>query len=433
MSNDPNDVLMIQGGTRLDGRLRVFSAKNSALYLMLASLLTDEPVVLEDVPDLSDVRVTEEILRHVGVETSWHGRDVHLQARTIATCSAPYSLVSKMRASFVAMGALLSRCGEARISMPGGCAFGPRPVDRHIRAFRDLGVTVEEQAGEFYARRDGSLHGHVMFETPTVGGTQNVLLATAASGGEVVIENAAQEPEIPDLANMLNAMGADIRGAGTSVIEVHGVERLHGVRYRPIPDRIEAGTFLLAAAASRGRLILTGIGAEPLGSVLAAMRRTGVRVETGRDWVGIDASGPLKPTDVVAEVFPGFPTDLQAPLGAFLATVPGTSTVRDDVYPDRFTHVEELRKAGARMRLEAGVLTIEGRPLTGATMHASDIRAGGALIVAALAAHGTSEVSGVRYVDRGYENVAGRLVELGAKVKRVAREPRLVVTGTYGA
>lgn len=433
MNNDPNDVLLIQGGSRLAGRIRIYSAKNSALYLMLASLLSDEPVVLEDVPDLSDVRITEEILKHVGVETAWRGRDLHLHANAITSCSAPYSLVSKMRASFVAMGALLSRCGEARVSMPGGCAFGPRPVDRHIQAFRDLGVTVEEQGGEFYARRDGALSGHVMFEAPTVGGTQNVLLATAASGGEVIIENAAQEPEVPDLASMLNAMGADIRGAGTSVIHVRGVERLHGVRHRPIPDRIEAGTFMLAGAATRGKVVLTGIGPEHLSSVIEVLQRTGVRVETGKGWVSLDASGPLRPTDAVAEVYPGVPTDLQAPIGAFLATVPGTSTVRDTVYPDRFTHVEELRKAGARMRLEQGLLTIEGRPLRGGVMHASDIRAGGALVVAALAAHGPSEVSGLRYVDRGYEDIAGRIAELGGKVRRVPREPRLVVTGTYGA
>ncbi len=430
--SDPNDVLMIQGGARLDGRLRVYSAKNSALYLMLAALLTDEEVILEDIPDLSDVRITEEILRHVGVKTAWHGRDLHLHAHTVTTCHAPYSLVSKMRASFVAMGALLARCGEARISMPGGCAFGPRPVDRHIQAFRDLGVTVEEDDGEFFARRDGPLSGHVVFEAPTVGGTQNLLLAAAASGGDVVIENAAQEPEVPDLANMLNAMGADVQGAGTSVIRVRGVERLHGVRHRPIPDRIEAGTFLLAACATRGRLVLTGIGPKHLTSVLDALARTGVRVESGQDWVSVDAAGPLKPTDIVADVYPGVPTDLQAPFGAFLATVPGTSRVRDEVYPDRFTHVEELQKAGARLRLEGHVLTIEGRPLEGAAMHASDIRAGGALIVAALAAHGRSEVSGIGYIDRGYEGVAGRLAELGANVRRVPREPRLVMTGTYG-
>lgn len=426
-------VLHIRGGTPLEGRLRIYSAKNSALYLMLAALLTDEPVVLEDVPDLSDVRVTEEILRHVGVQTRWEGRDLHLHARRIHTCHAPYSLVSKMRASFVAMGALLARCGEARISMPGGCAFGPRPVDRHLQAFRDLGATVEEDGGDFTVRRGGLLEGHVNFEAPTVGGTQNVLLASALAGGEVVIENAAREPEVPDLADMLRAMGAQIEGDGSSVIRVRGAGALRGVRHRPIPDRIEAGTFLLAAAATRGRVTLTEVRPDHLTSVLETLRATGVTVEAGDDWVRLDARGTLRPIDLVAEVYPGVPTDLQAPFGAFLATVPGTSTVRDEVYPDRFTHVEELARAGARMQLDERRLTIHGRPLEGAVVHAADIRAGGALVVAALAADGDSEIHGVRFIDRGYEGLAERLRSLGAAVQRRAPRAPLVVTGTYGA
>ena len=436
---DHNDLLIIHGGKPLTGELRIYSAKNSALYLMLASLLTDEPVVLEDVPRLSDVLVTEEILRHVGVETRWEGRDLHLHARSITTCHAPYRLVSKMRASFVAMGALLARCGEARIPMPGGCAFGPRPVDRHIQAFRDLGVHVDEDEGDFVARRDGPLGDHVSFEVSTVGGTQNVLLAAALSGRDVVIENAALEPEVPDLARMLTAMGAPVEGAGTSVLRVHGAERLHGVRYRPIPDRIEAGTYLLATAASRGRARMQNVRSEHLDATLEALARTGVRIESGPDWVGIDASGPLDPTDIVASPFPGLPTDLQAPFGAFLATVEGNSTVRDEIYPYRFTHVEALAKTGARMALDDRVLRIEGGPLVGATMHAADIRAGGALIVAALAARGRSEISGVGFIDRGYEDVAGRLARLGAEVARSGNdgaagvpEPELFVTGTYG-
>lgn len=431
---DQNDLLIIHGGTPLHGTLRVNSAKNSALYLMLAALLTDEPVVLEDVPRLSDVLVMEEILRHVGVETRWEDRDVHLHARTVTTCHAPYRLVSKMRASFVAMGALLARCGEARISMPGGCAFGPRPVDRHIRAFRDLGVAVEEADGDFMARRFGPLAGHVSFEEPTVGGTQNVLLAAALSPNEVVIENAAQEPEVPDLARMLTAMGAQVEGAGTSVVRIRGADRLHGVRFRPIPDRIEAGTYLLAAAASRGRIELENVLPEHLETTLEALERTGVRVERRPRAVAIDAGGTLKPTDVVARPYPGLPTDLQAPFGAYLATIAGRSTVRDDVYPDRFTHIEALVRAGARMRLDDRVLKIDGGPLTGTSLHAADIRAGGALIVAALAARGRSEISGVAFIDRGYEDVAARLAALGAAVERSAgTTPELMVTGTYGA
>jgi UDP-N-acetylglucosamine 1-carboxyvinyltransferase len=429
---DDNDFLIIQGATPLSGGVRVFSAKNSALYLMLASLLTDETVILEDVPRLSDVLVTEEILRHAGAETRWHGRDLHLTTRQVSNCHAPYRLVSKMRASFVAMGALLARCGEARIPMPGGCAFGPRPVDRHIKAFRDLGVIVDEDGGDFVARLNGPLRGHVSFESSTVGGTQNVLLAAALSPHEVVIENAALEPEVPDLARLLSAMGADVQGAGTSVIRVRGAERLHGARFRPIPDRIEAGTYLLAIAASRGQGTLENVRIDHLEATLVALEDAGVRVERGADNVSVDARAPLRPTDVVAEAFPGLPTDLQAPFGAFLATIDGASTVRDEVYPDRFTHVEALARAGARMHLDGRVLRIDGGPLHGASMHAADIRAGGALVVAALAAHGRSEISGVGFIDRGYEDLAGRLAALGGNVRRQAGESELVVTGTYG-
>ncbi len=432
---ESNDALLIHGGHALHGELRVHNAKNSALYLMLATLLTDEPVVLDDVPRLSDVQVTEEILRHVGAEVSWRGSELHVRARRITTCHAPYRLVSKMRASFVAMGALLARCGEARISMPGGCAFGPRPVDRHLQAFSDLGVHVEEEEGDFLVRRDGRLSGQVVFEDRTVGGTVNILLAAALAGDEVIIENAALEPEIADLADMLEAMGASVEGAGTSVIRVRGSTRLHGVRRRPIPDRIEAGTYLLAVAASRGRATLGNVRPEHLSAVLDALVRTGVTVETTPDSVTLDAGGTLSPVDLVAEAYPGLPTDLQAPFGALLATVPGRSTVRDTVYPDRYTHVDELAKLGADMTVSERTLVIHGRPLEAGTVHAADIRAGGALVVAALAASGISEIRGVGYIDRGYEDLTGGLRALGADARREAARPPLSVTktGTYGA
>lgn len=418
--NHNHDVLLITGGSPLSGELPVNRAKNSALYLMLAALLTDEPVVLKDVPRLSDVLISEEILRHVGVTTNWQGPDLHLHAANLRGHHAPYSLVSKMRASFVIMGALLARTGEARVSMPGGCAFGPRPVDRHLDAFQALGARIDEDDGDFYAHRSGPLSGTVRFEAPTVGGTQNVLLATALGAGEVTIENAALEPEVPDLANMLNAMGANIQGAGTATIVVKGARKLHGVTYRPIADRIEAGTYLLAAAATRGTLTLTDLEPQNLGSVLETLEATGVTVQRGPDWVRIDASGPLRPTDIEAEVFPGVPTDLQAPFTAYLATIPGLSRVRDHVYQDRFTHVDELVRTGARMLLDETKLEIRGGKLKGAAMHAADIRAGGALIVGALAAEGSSEIGGMVYVDRGYADLAERLGKIGAAVQRIA-------------
>jgi UDP-N-acetylglucosamine 1-carboxyvinyltransferase len=425
---EQGEALIIQGGTPLSGEVRVNAAKNSALYLILASLLTREPVVLRDIPRLSDVLVSLEILEHVGVKVRWQGRDLHLHAANVHTCSAPYSLVSKMRASFVAMGALLARCGSARISMPGGCAFGPRPVDRHIAAFQALGVQIDEEGGDFHAFRNGPPAGRVLFEAPTVGGTQNVILATALGGGKVTIENAALEPEIADLANMLNAMGARITGAETGTIEIEGVESLSGVDYRPVPDRIEAGTLMLATAATRGTVTLRGVRPEHLTAVSAKLRETGVRVvAVDEDGLLVDATGELQAADVTAAEYPEIPTDLQAPFSAYLATLPGASVVRDRVYPDRFTHVDELRRSGADVELFERTLIIRGGRLAGARMHAADIRAGGALVIAALSATGSSEVTGLQYIDRGYEALTERLVTMGAKVTRrvVAGVPAL--------
>jgi UDP-N-acetylglucosamine 1-carboxyvinyltransferase len=425
-----DEALIIHGGKPLTGDIPVHTAKNSALYLILASLLTPEKVVLKDIPKLRDVVNILEMLEHFGAEVSWKGRDLHLKAEHILTCSAPYQLVSRMRASFVAIGALLGRCGDAKMSMPGGCAFGPRPVDRHIKAFKALGVEVLEEDGDFIFKREKPLEGRAIFEAPTVGGTQNVLLASAIGEGTVVIENAALEPEIPDLANMLNAMGANIRGAGTSVITIEGVPYLKGVTYRPIPDRIEAGTLMLAIAATRGKARLLEVDSSHMNALMIKLSEAGVVFEEGDSTLTVDATHPLKPVDIVAVEYPGIATDLQAPFGAFLSTIPGTSHVEDRVYPDRFTHIEELEHTGADFELNERVLTIRGGRLHGAKMQAADIRAGGALIVAALAAHGTSVITGLQFIERGYENIALRLRGLGADIHR--SEVALVATGTYG-
>lgn len=421
----PRETMIIEGGRALRGTLPVHTAKNSALYLILASLLSDEPLVLRDVPRLADVLVELELLEHLGASVRWEGRDLHLHVPEVLRTSAPYALVSRMRASFVAMGALLARTGEARISMPGGCAFGPRPVDRHLAAFRALGIAVDEQGGAFAATRDGPVSGTVTFEAPTVGGTQNVLLASALGSGEVTIENAALEPEVADLAALLNAMGGHVEGAGTPVIQVRGVSRLHGTTFRPIPDRIEAGTFMLAVAATRGDVVLTDVRPTHAQAVLDVLSQTGVRVVIDRpDSVRIDATGDLEATDVTAVEYPGVPTDLQAPFGAYLATLPGVSVVRDRVYPDRFTHVAELQRMGAAMELTDRTLVIRGgQPLHGSTVHAADIRAGGALVIAALAARGRSHISGVEVIDRGYEGLASRLASLGADVSLRSEAP----------
>ena len=428
-----HDAFHVTGGRPLRGELAVHSAKNSALYLVLGALLTREPVVLQGVPRLSDILAMCELLEHFGARTRWEGRDLHLDAAELVTTDAPYALVSQLRASFVAMGALLGRCGEAHISMPGGCAFGPRPVDRHIRAFRQLGVDFAEVGGDFHAERRVPLAGRVVFDAPTVGGTQNVILASALGSERVVIENAALEPEIADLAEMLNLMGARIGGAGTPTVTIDGVERLSGVTYRPLPDRIEAGTLMLAAAATRGQVSLTGVRAEHLRAVTAKLEESGVRIlELAPDTLMLDATGPLRPVDVVALEYPGVPTDLQAPFGAFLATVPGRSVVTDRVYPDRFTHVGELARTGAHLELRERTLVVQGGVLHGAPLHAADIRAGGALVIAALAARGHSTITGVQYVRRGYERLAERLAGLGAQIHLGAAPAGALGTGTYG-
>lgn len=429
MVNQSSDTaaraFLIEGGTPLVGDITVNRAKNSALYLILAALLTAEPVVLREVPKLRDVLVLLEILEHFGVSVHWQERDLHLHAHTLARTDAPYTMVSKMRASFVALGALLGRSGEARISMPGGCAFGPRPVDRHIKAFRQLGAQVQEEGGDFAVWLERPLSGTVTFDAPTVGGTQNVLLASALGSDTVVIENAALEPEIADLANMLNSMGARVCGAGSRRIEITGVAKLTGIDYQPIPDRIEAGTLMLAAAATRGHVTLHHVVPAHLQAVTDTLRACGVTVQevSGQDTSGdaetsleVDARATLRPNDVRAQVYPGVPTDVQAPFGAFLATVTGSSTVSDDVYPDRFTHVTELQRMGAQASLQEGTLYLEGGILQGATVHAADIRAGGALVIAALAAAGTSHITGVAYIERGYEALDSRLQQLGARI-----------------
>lgn len=429
-----SQALTIAGGRPLEGTLRVNNAKNSVLFLMLGSLLTADEVILEDVPRLSDVEAMADMLRHLGAEVTWQGRDLHIHAHTLATHSAPYHLVSKMRASFNAMGALLARCGEARISMPGGCTFGPRPVDRHIRAFKQLGVVIDDDMGDFHAKRIENISGKADFVAPTVGGTLNIMLASALGAGDVIIENAAREPEIVDLADMLNRMGADIQGAGTRVIEIRGVERLTGLRHRPIPDRIEAGTFMLAIAATRGKVWLENIRLEHLQALISQLRHSGIHIQHHNDRLLVDASEVTpQPLHVEAVEYPGFPTDLQAPLCAYLATVLGESSVRERVFPERFTHVEELRKCGVGVELEGDTMHIHGVPqLQAATLHAADIRAGGAMVIAGLAAQGTSIISGVRYIHRGYENLAERLREVGAKIWLGDEADSALATGTFG-
>ncbi len=408
-------ILRIEGGTPLSGELRVYPAKNAALPILAASLLTAEPITLLEVPRLRDVEVMLELLAHLGTRYQWEGRTLHLHTPEIRSTHAPYELVGQMRASFIVWGALLARVGEGRISLPGGCAFGARPVDQHVKALKALGAEVVEEEGSFYARRVRPLSGRVVFDLPTVGGTEQAMLAVAL-GGEATLVQAAMEPEVEDLGRFLAMLGVEVRGLGSAILHVRGARRLGGGTYRIIPDRIEAGTYLLAAAATRGSLTLTGVRPDHLDALLDKLHQTGHRLEVGADWVRLVATPQPQPFHVEAREYPGFPTDLQPIVTAYLATVPGQSAIVDRVYPDRFTHVGELARMGAELYLRDRTLLVNGKRLHGAQVKALDIRAGGGLVVAALAAEGVSEIEGVYFLERGYEDLEARLQALGARV-----------------
>ncbi len=408
-------ILRIEGGTPLSGELRVYPAKNAALPILAASLLTAEPITLLEVPRLRDVEVMLELLAHLGTRYQWEGRTLHLHTPEIRSTHAPYELVGQMRASFIVWGALLARVGEGRISLPGGCAFGARPVDQHVKALKALGAEVVEEEGSFYARRVRPLSGRVVFDLPTVGGTEQAMLAVAL-GGEATLVQAAMEPEVEDLGRFLAMLGVEVRGLGSAILHVRGARRLGGGTYRIIPDRIEAGTYLLAAAATRGSLTLTGVRPDHLDALLDKLHQAGHRLEVGADWVRLAATPQPQPFHVEAREYPGFPTDLQPIVTAYLATVPGQSAIVDRVYPDRFTHVGELARMGAELYLRDRTLLVNGKRLHGAQVKALDIRAGGGLVVAALAAEGVSEIEGVYFLERGYEDLEARLQALGARV-----------------
>lgn len=434
MINKLTDAYIIHGGKALEGNLAINTAKNSALFLLLGALLSKEKVILKDVPRLSDILVMADLLKHFGASVEWYGNDIHVEASTITDCSGPYHLVSKMRASFVGLGPLLGRCQEASMAMPGGCTFGPRPVDRHIKAFRDLGAEVEEEDGLFSIKLNQPLQGVAHFEAPTVGGTHNILLASVLGEGTVTIENAAKEPEITDLVRMLSAMGAQIQGEGSSTLVIQGVKELHGVTYRPIPDRIEAATFMLATAATRGKASFHKVDLTHLGTVISKMTESGVRFTSeGAGSITVDATHQLNPVNLFTSEYPGIATDVQAPFTAYLATVAGESIIEERVYPGhRFTHVEELNKMAANIDLDDSTLSIQGSVLKGCKVHAADIRAGGAMVSAGLAAQGITVVTGLEYIDRGYEAFDERLRQLGADMHRQEIAGTEVLTGTYG-
>jgi UDP-N-acetylglucosamine 1-carboxyvinyltransferase len=428
------DRIRIVGGSPLNGAIPISGAKNAALPLMIASLLTPETVILENVPRLSDVRQLMRILGNHGVDASIDGKragqadddgeTVRFSARTIVDTTAPYELVSRMRASFWVIAPLLARMGEARVSLPGGCAIGTRPVDLLLQALESLGAKIDIDAGYAVARApSGGLRGgEVMFPKVTVGGTHTALMAATLAHGTTVIQNAAREPEVVDLANCLIGMGARIEGAGSSTIVVKGVTSLGGVRHPVLPDRIETGTYAMAVAMTGGDVLLRNARPELLQAALDVLVKTGAEISSTSEGVRVRRNGHgIAPVDITTEPFPGFPTDLQAQFMALMTRADGTSRIRETIFENRFMHVQELARLGARIRLDGDLAIVEGAPvLKGAPVMATDLRASVSLVIAALAAEGETMVHRVYHLDRGFEALEKKLVRCGAEVERIS-------------
>jgi UDP-N-acetylglucosamine 1-carboxyvinyltransferase len=429
------DKIRIIGGTQLKGSIVIGGAKNAALALMPACLLTDETLNLSNLPHLADITTMAHLLAQHGVEMVLNGqapngghtgRVLELNAGTITNTTAPYDLVRKMRASILVLGPLLARCGEAKVSLPGGCAIGTRPVDLHLKALEQMGAKIEVEGGYILATVPGKrLKGaHIVFPQVTVGGCENVLMAAALADGETIIANAAREPEVCDLAHCLVAMGAKIEGIGTGTLRIQGVERLHGADYSVLPDRIETGTYAVAAAITRGRVELVGARRDLMESVEKVLVDCGAKVSDTEKGVLIDADGAhLTGVDIMTEPYPGFPTDMQAQLMALLATADGASMVTETIFENRFMHVPELSRMGARVNVHGASAIIRGVPrLSGAPVMATDLRASSSLVLAGLAAEGETIINRVYHLDRGYERLEAKLAACGANIERIAGE-----------
>jgi UDP-N-acetylglucosamine 1-carboxyvinyltransferase len=427
------DRMRIIGGRPLNGTIPISGAKNATLPLMIASLLTEQTLILDNVPRLADVGLLERILGNHGVdimvsgkrrgEAAFHGQTLHISAARIVDTTAPYELVSKMRASFWVLAPLVARMGEARVSMPGGCAIGTRPVDLLIMAIERLGAKVEIEAGYVVARAPNGLKGgEIVFPKVTVGGTHTAIMAAALASGTTVIENAAQEPEIADVADCLNKMGARITGAGTPRIVVEGVSKLNGARHAVLPDRIEAGTYAMAVAMAGGDILLQNARPELLQAALDVLVRCGVSVTTTNEGIRIARNGAgLEPVDVTTAPFPEFPTDLQAQFMALMTRARGTSRITETIFENRFMHVGELARLGARIQLDGERATIEGvAQLKGAPVMATDLRASVSLVIAGLAAEGETIVNRVYHLDRGFERLEDKLGRCGAAIERLS-------------
>ena len=417
------EQLVIHGGRPLRGHVKIGGAKNAVLPIIAAALLGSRGVsVLDDVPALEDVYTISAVLRSLGVHAAYEAgaHRLKIDAGRIATVSAPYDLVRKMRASFLIMGPLLAREGRAEISLPGGCAIGTRPIDLHLKGFEALGAEIDITQGAIHARAPQGLKGaNIYFDFPSVGATENVMMAASCAEGQTILENPALEPEIVDLANYLNVMGAHIRGAGTNRIKIDGVPGLSAADYTIIPDRIEAGTYMVAAAMTRGDVYIENAISEHLKPVVAKLQEAGAVIEEDIAGIRVTADRRMQAIDLKTMPYPGFPTDMQAQFMAMLSVAEGTSIVTETVFENRFMHVEELARMGAQIRVDGRTATVEGgTALRGAAVRATDLRAGAAMVLAGLVADGETRVGSIHHIDRGYDDLVAKLVSLGADIER---------------
>jgi len=416
------DKLVISGGISLQGRVTISGAKNASLAILCAAVMAGELVTLENVPDIRDVQVMMDILRSLGAQV--HRTPSNGSLRILMTDPPvqmpPYHLAKQLRASNLLLGPLLARFGRAEIPLPGGCNIGTRPMDLHFKGLSALGARLELEKGTVVARAAGLQGNRIYLDFPSVGATENIMMAACLARGQTVIENAAREPEVVDLANFLNCLGARVRGAGTDVIKIEGVETLGGcMRYAVIPDRIEAGTFMVAAVATRGDVVLENVIPRHLEPLIAKLREAGVEIEEEEERIRVRSSGSLRPIDIKTMPYPGFPTDMQSQMMALLSTVPGTSVIVENIFENRFKVADELKRMGARIKVEGRLAVVEGvEKLQGACVRATDLRAGAALVVAGLMAEGETRIDNVQYIDRGYFNLEQKLRMLGARIWR---------------
>ena len=415
--------LVINGGKKLSGKVSISGAKNSTVALIPAAILANSPVTLEGVPDIADVYSLIEILNEMNVHTEFNGSTLHIDPTEMVSIPMPSGKINSLRASYYFMGALLAKFGQGVVGLPGGCDLGPRPIDQHLKGFRALGAQVENKMGAMHidTNEEGLVGTSIYFDVVSIGATLNVMFAAVRAKGVTIIENAAREPEIIDVATLLNKMGAQIRGAGTDTLRITGVEELTGVSHTVIPDRIEAGTYLSIAAAMGEDVVVENVIVEHIDSLIAKFKEMGVPMEIGEDSIRITShNGNLKPVSIKTQPYPGFATDLQQPMTPLLLLANGESTIVDTIYPKRVNHIPELQRMGADSKVESDMILLNGgQKLTGAQVEASDLRAGAALVSAALIAEGETEITGIDNILRGYANIVEKLTDIGADIKMV--------------